>query len=191
MESDSKIVSHSVVGIAVLLIAALLFSCKNDIEAIRSLELVDTIPDLSAKEVEIYYSERGFVQIKLVAPTLVRTLMEDEPVIEFPDGFTTYFYDSLQQVKSYISADYGISYEKKKMMEARHNVIVENLESKEKLNTEELFWDRVKEIIYTEKFVRITRGEEIITADGLESNQTFESMEFKNPKGLIEVEEEE
>jgi LPS export ABC transporter protein LptC len=90
-----------------------------------------------------------------------------------------------------MQGDYGISYEKKKLMEARHNVIVENLETQERLNTEQLFWDRMKETIYSNKFVRITRGEEVITADGLTSDQSFENMEFKNPRGLIEVEEEE
>lgn len=178
-------------GIAVSLQAALLFSCKNDLETIRSLDMVDTIPEMSANEVEIYYSERAFVQIKLVAPRLVKTTRDDEPVLEFPDGFTTYFYDSTYQVKSYISGDYGISYEKRKIMEARHNVIVENLETNEKLNTEELFWDQNQEIIYTNAFVRITRGDEIITADGLKADQTFETMEFENPKGEIEVKEEE
>jgi LPS export ABC transporter protein LptC len=178
-------------GYQILLLTALtgilmVTSCRNDMETIRSLDIHDTVPDMSAKEGEILFSEKGKVQVKLTAPTLVRTTMDNEPVIEFPDGFTVFFYDSTFQVKSTITGDYGISFEKRKIMEARHNVIVENLETEEKMNTEQLFWDQNKETIYTEKFVRITRGEEVITADGLVSDQSFESMEFDNPKGLIE-----
>jgi LPS export ABC transporter protein LptC len=131
------------------------------------------------------------VQVKLTAPLLVRKEIDDEPVTEFPEGFEVFFYDSAYRVKSTMRGDYGISYEKKKLMEARHNVIVENLETQERLNTEQLFWNRVNETIYSNKFVRITRGEEVITADGLTSDQSFENMEFTNPRGLIEVEEEE
>jgi len=169
----------------------LLFSCRNDLEEIRSLDVVDTLPDMSARDVEILYSERGFVQVKLIASKLIRKTMDDQPVLEFPEGFTVFFYDTTKNIKSTIKGDYGISFEKQKLMEARHNVIVENLETDEKLNTEQLYWDRARETIYTEKFVRITRGEEVITADGLTSDQSFETMEFKNPKGLIEVTEEE
>jgi LPS export ABC transporter protein LptC len=175
---------------AVIIMTALLFSCKNDMEKIRSLEVVDTIPDMTARDVEMLYSERGYVHIKLTGPLMVRKTIDEEPVMEFPQGFVVSFYDTSFQVKSRISGDYGISFEKKKLMETRHNVVVENLETGEKLYTEQLFWDQVKETIYTEKFVRITRGEqEAITADGLVSDQEFETMEFKNPKGPIEVKE--
>lgn len=175
---------------AVTLLTALLFSCKNDINAIRSLDVLDTVPDMTARDVEVLYSERGYVQIRLTGPLMIHTTIDEEPVLEFPEGFQVSFLDSNFRVKSTISGDYGISFEKKKLMEARHNVVVQNMETNEKLFTEQLFWDQNKETIYTEKFVRISRGEEIITADGLVADQGFERMEFKNPKGPIEVQEE-
>ena len=178
-------------GFAVIMAGLILPSCKNDMETIRSLEVLDTLPEMSARDVEILYSERSHVQVKLTAPLLIRNTQDDEPVLEFPEGFTVFFFDSTFQVKSTITGDYGISFEKRKMMEARHNVIVENLETQERLNTEQLFWDRMKEKIYSEKFVRVTRGQEVITADGMTSDQSFETIEFINPKGLIEMEEEE
>jgi LPS export ABC transporter protein LptC len=178
-------------GFAIILAGLILPSCKNDMETIRSLEVLDTLPEMSARDVEILYSERSHVQVKLTAPLLIRNTQDDEPVIEFPEGFTVFFFDSTFQVKSTMTGDYGISFEKRKMMEARHNVIVENLETQERLNTEQLFWDRLKEKIYSEKFVRVTRGQEVITADGMTSDQSFETIEFINPKGLIEMEEEE
>jgi LPS export ABC transporter protein LptC len=120
---------------------------------------------------------------------MVQEVLDNEPILEFPEGFEVSFYDTAFQVQSRISGDYGISFEKKKLMEARHNVVVENIKTGEKLYTEQLFWDQTKETIYTDKFVRITRGEEVITADGLISDQEFETMEFKNPKGPIEFQE--
>jgi len=173
-------------GIMVVWIAMMLFSCTNDMEMIRSLEITDTLPDMMAKEVRVIYSERAELQMELIAPRIVRFTAE-ERTTEFPDGFTVFFYDSAQNVRSRIKADYGINYEKQKLIEARYNVEVENLVKGEKLDTEILFWDQNKEIIYSDKFVKITRGDEIITGDGLRSDQEFENIEIDNPKGLIEI----
>jgi len=176
-------------GMALLLASSLLSSCKNDVQAVLSLDVVDTLPEVTAREVEIYYSERARVQIKLVSPYLV-SKNEEEPLLIFPEGFTVFFYDTAMNLKSSITADYGVSYEKKKLMEARHNVIVENVDKGERLNTEELFWDREMQQIYSNKFVRLTTGEQVVTGDGLTSQEPFDEILITNPKGLLEIKEE-
>ena len=57
----------------------------------------------------------------------------------------------------------------------------------EKLNTEHLFWDEKKEMIYSDVFVKITTKDEIIMGEGLESNQDFSRYKFKKIKGTISV----
>ena len=176
-------------GIAAIFITALLPSCKNDVQTVLSLDVVDTLPELTARDIEILYSEKAKVQIRLISPYLINKT-EEEPILLFPEGFTVFFYDSAMNLQSTITADYGISYEKKKIMEARHNVVVENMEKGEKLNTEELFWDRGKQIIYSNKFVKLTSGEQVFTGDGLTSAEPFDELFISNPKGLIEIKEE-
>ena len=175
--------------IAVVLISTILPSCKNDVQTVLSLDMVDTLPEMTARDIEILYSEKARVQIKLVSSYLVNKT-EEEPLLLFPEGFTVFFYDSAMNLRTTITADYGISYEKKKLIEARHNVVVENLGKGEKLNSEELFWDRDKGLIYSNKFVRITSGGQVYTGDGLTSYQPFDELEVRNPKGLIEIKEE-
>lgn len=176
-------------GIAGLFFAAMLPSCKNDVQTVLSLDVVDTLPEMTARDVQIIYSEKAMVKIKLESPLLVNKT-EEENLLLFPEGFIVYFYDSAMNVQSTITADYGISYEKKKLMEARHNVVVENLEKDQKLNTEELFWDREKQLIYSNKFVKLTTGEQVITGDGLTSEEPFDEVFITNPKGLLEFKEE-
>jgi LPS export ABC transporter protein LptC len=178
-----------IAGIISLFAGTLMPACKNDVQTVLSLDVVDTLPEMTARDIEIIYSEKARVQIKLVSPYLVNK-NEEEPLLFFPQGFTVYFYDSAMILQSTITADYGISYEKKKIMEARHNVVVENLEKGEKLNTEELFWDRGKQIIYSNKFVKITSGGQVITGDGLTSAEPFDELVVRNPKGLLEIKEE-
>jgi LPS export ABC transporter protein LptC len=185
---DKPAASIFMVAVGFILYISLLPACKNDVQKVLSLDISDTMPELTAKDIEIYYSEKARVQIKLVSPYLVNK-MEEEPLLIFPDGFTVYFYDSAMNVQSTITADYGVSYEKKKIMEARHNVVVENMEKGEKLNTEELFWDRGKQLIYSNKFVRLTTGEQVLTGDGLNSEEPFDVLIILNPKGPIEIKE--
>lgn len=176
-------------SIILFMAMAMLTSCKNDMETILKLDYTDTLPGLTAKDVEIIYSENAKIQMKLESPLLINHDIEGSVLI-FPEGFTVFFYDSLLNLQSTITADYGISHEKTKIMEARYNVVVNNFEKDERLNTEELFWDRGKEIIYSDKFVKITSDEQVITGDGLYSQQPFNEIEIRNPKGLIEIKEE-
>jgi LPS export ABC transporter protein LptC len=178
-----------VIAVGLFLSLGIMPSCKNDVQTVLSLDVVDTLPELTARDIEILYSEKARVQIKLVSPYLVNK-NEEEPVLIFPQGFTVYFYDTAMNIQSTITADYGISYEKKKIMEARHNVVVQNLEKGEKLLTEELFWDRVKQVIYTEKFVRLISDEVDIAGDGLTSREPFDEIDIKNPRGPLNFKEE-
>ncbi len=178
-----------VIAVGLFLSLGIMPSCKNDVQTVLSLDIVDTLPELTARDIEILYSEKAKVQIKLVSPYLVNK-NEEEPVLIFPQGFTVYFYDTAMNIQSTITADYGISYEKKKIMEARHNVMVQNLEKGEKLLTEELFWDRVKQVIYTEKFVRLISDEVDIAGDGLTSREPFDEIDIKNPRGPLNFKEE-
>lgn len=166
-----------------------LSSCKNDVQQVLSLDVVDTLPELTAKDIEIFYSEKGRMQIKLVSPYLVNKT-GDEDLLLFPEGFTVYFFDTAMNLQTTITADMGISYEKKKLMEARHNVVVENMQKDERLNTEELFWDRAKAVIYSNQFVRLTTGGNVVTGDGLTSKEPFDEIIISHPKGPLELKEE-
>ena len=103
------------------------------------------------------------------------------------EGFKIIFLDSVLNPKSQITANYGISFEKKKIMEAKNNVVVKNIEKGEQLDTEHLVWDRNKKTIYSEVFVKITRDEEVIYGDGLISDQNFEYYKIKNASGEFSI----
>ena len=161
-------------------------SCKNDINTINELSQVDSLPMEFAKDIEVYYSDSGKIQALLKSPLMIR-IEEEESYFEFPEGFEATFYDSLLQPQSIITANYGISYEQKKLMEARNDVVVRNIDKQEQLNTEHLVWDRKKGIIYSNVFVKITKPDEVIFGDGLTSDQNFDFYEIDNPTGEFQV----
>jgi len=105
-----------------------------------------------------------------------------------PKGITGNFYNDEGKAESYLSAEKGISYQTQKITEVSQNVVVMNNKG-EKLNTEKLIWDQKKQIIYTDKFVRITTKNEILTGEGMESKQDFSDWVIKKPRGVISIQD--
>ena len=163
-------------------------SCQTDIQTINLVTAGKNIPSETMKDAEIVYSDSAKVKMKLTGPQLDRYNGEKAHII-FPRGVKVLFYDDSMKVSSHLDADYGIRYESEATMEAKRNVVVVNVKG-EKLNTEHLFWDEAKDRIYTNEFVKITTGDEVIFGDGLESNRDFSKWRIKNVKGTINLKDE-
>ncbi len=172
-----------------LFISAFFFaSCENDIEKVKLLGTHEQSPVESAKNIKIFYSDSAKVEVEVTAPVMNHYSTEN-PYLEMPKGLKAIFYDGALNVKSRMSADYGIRYEREQKMEARKNVVVVN-EKGEQLNTEHLVWDQRREKLLSDEFVKITRKDEIIYGTGFESNQDFSRYKIFNIKGTISVNKE-
>jgi LPS export ABC transporter protein LptC len=110
----------------------------------------------------------------------------ESPYREMPLGLKAVVYDSERNIKSRISADYGISYEHEQKMEVKKNVVVVN-EKGEQLNTEHLVWDEKKAKLLSDEFVKITTKEEVIFGTGLEANEDFTKYKIFNIKGTLSL----
>ena len=160
-------------------------SCQNDMQAVNAIIAGKDMPSETMKGVEIVYSDSAKVKMKLTGPNMDRYNGE-KPHIVFPNGMNVLFYNDSMKPTSQLKADYGIRYEAAGEMEARRNVEVVNVKG-EKLNTERLLWDESKDRIYTNEFVKITTGDEVIYGDGLESNRDFTKWRIKNIKGSFNL----
>ncbi|HAW51156.1 MAG TPA: LPS export ABC transporter periplasmic protein LptC [Flavobacteriales bacterium] len=108
---------------------------------------------------------------------------------EMPDGINIVFYDSASIESSRLTANYAIDHLTTNIMEAKNDVVILNSEG-EQINTEHLIWDRNKQKIYSEVFVKITTADEIIMGEGFESNEDFTKYKILKPKGTITKEDE-
>jgi LPS export ABC transporter protein LptC len=177
-------------SIMVVFAAMMFFSCENPIAIVKELTQEDTLAAITAREVVYIRSDSGEIQMRLTAPRMNR-FDGDNPAIEFPEGFMAYFFDTLNIISSTIKADYGINYEKTKLMLAQNNVEVENFDKQEKLNTETLFWDQQNKTIFTRAAVTITSPDRVIYGDSLTAAEGFEQRVIHNIRAVIEFEEEE
>lgn len=187
----TRLISYTISALSIKVITVflgivMLCSCKNDIDVINTFTEIHNLPSQSVRNLETIYTDSGKIQIKLLAPELKRFSNVEEPYIEFPAGIKVVFYDKNQEPESRLTAKYAIYSETNKLWEARDSVIaINNLG--DTLNTELLFWDEKKELIYTNKFVKITTENEVIWGEGLEANQEFTDWKIKNVKGTIYI----
>ena len=166
----------------------MLFSCENSITTIQAITMQNTLPLVTAYDIEYERTDSGYRQVILTAPYMER-YQGSNPYAVFPDGFKVTFYDTTGNPNSFISANYGISYEKKKLMRARNDVVVRNYGTEEQLNTENLVWDQRKKLIYANTFVKITTPDKVVYGDSLKAHESFKWRDIYNIRGVLEFEE--
>ena len=168
----------------------LVLACENDIEKIKSLTDPGNLPEIRAYNIEIIYTDSARLQMILKASEIQRFTNMKRPYLEFPKGIEVWFYDDSMNIESEIKANYAIYYNEEKMWEARGDVMANNMLKAEKLNTEELFWDENKEMIYSNSFSRIeTDDGTFYGQEGFESNQRFTKWKLKGSRGTVRFKE--
>ena len=164
----------------------LLSSCNKEKEVVAPKLHNQEDPKMSAVNIEVLFSDSGKVQAKLSAPIL-NEYVDKNPRMDFPRGFRIVMYDSAMQVKSSITALYGIRFDYRGYMEARGNVIVRNEVKNEQLNTEHLIWDERNHRIYNNDPIKVITPGKVLYGNDLESDESFTRYNFKNPTGHMMV----
>jgi LPS export ABC transporter protein LptC len=170
---------------ALSLTAILLAGCENDIRKVKLVTERKNLPLQTGRNIEVIYSDSAKVKVRITAPFSQR-FETPSPYIEFPKGVKAVFYTDSLKIKSTLTANYAVSKEHERTMEAKGNVVVVN-EREEQLNTEHLIWDEAKAKIYSSQFVKITTPDKIIYGEGFEADQDFNVYKIFNIKGTISV----
>lgn len=167
----------------VFAMALLCFACStNDLK-----EPVEyTGPVRKAENVELFYTEKDRVKVKMVAAELHEFINGDR---EFPKGIYLEFFDEFGKLESTLRANHAFFDRKENLWRGRGKVEVKNIAKNEQLNTEELFWKQPEERIYTDKFVTIRQQGDVIYGEGLEAKQDMSDYVIKKPVGEFEVQE--
>ena len=175
---------HSV-AILKLLLLPLLFSCEKPEELQEIQEY--TGPFKEAEDIELYYTELMKVKTKVKAKVVWEFQNGDR---EFPEGIFIQFYDEDGNVTSELEADKAFYTKKENLWRGVGDVEVKDMIEGQQLNSEELFWKPDQEKIYTEKFVTIRDGEQVLYGTGLEAKQDFSTWFIKNVEGEFYLDDE-
>lgn len=163
-------------------------SCQQEnVKEIAEFEEMRGGPMEIGEDVELLYSDSAYVKAKVITPEMERYVNENKSYLEMPKGVKAYFYDHDLNIISSIKADYGIRYLNEEKTELKDNVVVVNTDG-DSLRTEHLIWEEGKDKVYSDKFVKVRTKDEIINAEGFESDLSFTNYKFYDIKGIITLE---
>ncbi|MEY4109711.1 MAG: hypothetical protein RLZZ46_65 [Bacteroidota bacterium] len=173
--------------IFIFLMLVVLASCENDIAKVKGLTGRKILPDETAQDVTILYSDSANVIARLETARLIR-LAEPRKIMLMPDGVKLMFYESDGTVGSTLTSKKARIFDlpDNQVMEAERDVVVVNNEG-DTLNTERLIWDQKTAEITSDAFVRVSRKDEIITGTGLRANQDFSRYRISKISGIVKV----
>lgn len=166
---------------------AMAISCSNDFEKVT--DFADNQPEQESTNTVVTYTLDGKL-VSQIKADLIQQYPGDSingPELKLNEGFVALFYDSLEALSSQITADRGVWYKQKNLMEAYGNVVAYSVEG-DTLFTEELFWDQDSSIIYTNAPVKIKKPNATIYGNGLVADQEFKSYVIKSITGQVAVE---
>lgn len=172
--------------ISLFLAVLAMVSCSDAELNLQALEKSEAVVVQRAEEVEMLYSDSAQILVRISGPVLLDYLDKLEPKTEFPEGVKVDFFKEGQTVNSILTAKYGIRYPKNNITVVRDSVVFKTVDG-ERLETEELLWDETKAKVYSNKFCRIYKKDEIIQGYGFESNESFTQSRIKKVTGRIAV----
>lgn len=178
--------------IQLILVMLMVFhtSCENDIEKINAITREPDYPVQIGYDVRLIHTDSTKLKAIIEAPEINYFTFTEEPYYEFPNGFEIFIFDENEEEHYQITGEYGKALKEKQLWEARNNVIALNVQTGEKLNTEQLFWDQQNQRIYSDKFTKITNEDGVFYGEeGFESNESFTSWRLIGTKGTVNVKE--
>lgn len=172
-----------------LLAVVVLTSCKpNSSEEIQAIANKQDLPSLIVTNLESLVTDSGSVKYKLITPKLIQYDKKEEPYVDFPEGLHFLSFSGDKEVTAQIKCNNARYHSQKELWELNNNVEAIN-EKGDILNTEQLFWDAQKHLIYSEKFVKITRQSEVMTGYGLKAKEDLSWYEILKTSGDFEITE--
>ena len=165
-----------------LILFSLLFilGCTSSTKQIDALFEKKSAPIENGNNIKMIYSDSADVVLLLESPVFISKTKGNKKIIEYPEGIKISFLDSEDKPNSWLIADKAENLVKDKKFIVRENVKLYN-SNNDKLETSELIWDEKKEILSTEKFVKITQPSkgDTLYGYGFVSNREFTEFEIK------------
>lgn len=170
-------------GLTLVIGLALMTACSTG-ENKEPLEY--TGPLSEAENVEMYMSEKAHVKVRMTADVAYEFQNGDR---EFPKGVFIEMFDEAGTVTSTLKANHAYYFKSEDHWRGRGNVELKSFARQQQLNTEELFWKPKDQNVYTDKFVTIREGGDVLYGEGLTAKEDLSDYVITRPTGDMEIKE--
>ena len=164
--------------------AIVVFSCKSKLSEAQSLDLAKT-PLQSVDSMYMIQSEKGRLQMRVSTPKLRRFETDTLSTEFFPDGIMVYAYNEEGDLETTIKARQASHVKDKRnnaeTWKAFGDVRVRNIIKKETMETDTLYWDREKQEIYTDCYIRLYSPDGFMQGYGMRSDEKARNSIIHRP----------
>ncbi len=164
------------------------YSCETKIAKAEGFEIL-SLPSLTGSDIYTVFTDSGKIQLIMAAPVMESWSNFESPYTEFRKGMKIYFHDGQKEPIAIASSKYAKFFDKENLWEMNDSVVIIN-ESGDKLETEQLFWNRDKNLVYTDRFVKITNEDQTVMGTGFESDPQLTRRKIKNVTATIYLNDE-
>jgi len=172
-------------GVALLAAACLAGACKNDLDRVAAMDVVDNGPERITTHAEYTYSDSGLVRNRVRAGTVLE-FGGQKPHTELRDGVELTFFGPDGRAGSRLTARRGEMEPGAHRMSVMDHVVFVNLQG-ERLETEMLSWSQDSNKVFTDRPVKITRSTDIIYGQGLDAAEDFSRYTVRRVTGMLDI----
>ena len=180
-------ITYNILNIVTVITVTMFFSCNDSFKQVQKMGISENEPIGIDYNINLKYTDSGRVTANLISTKALDYSNRDFPFNEFLDGVTLYVYDK-DNKKSTVVADYAIVYSNTDLIDMQNNVVITTYDNKV-LKTEQLFYDKKKEWLYTNEPVSFKTETDIIHGNGFDSNSKFTNAEVLEVTGIITLED--
>ncbi|TXE07279.1 LPS export ABC transporter periplasmic protein LptC [Seonamhaeicola algicola] len=173
-------------NIVTVFTVALFFSCTDNYKEVQKIGISENEPIGEAENINLKVTDSGKVTRHLVGARMLNFSNRDFPYYEFPEGATLHIYDGNK--KSTIVSDYAVVYDATSIIDLQGNVVITTHDNRV-LKSEQLYFDRKKEWIFTNVPVTFESEQDVIHGNGFDSNGDFSNAEVLEVTGIFAVED--
>lgn len=169
--------------VAVLWAATIAVSCGHKLKSIDSEEISDA-PTQVVLNMDASQTENGVKQMRLVAMRMERYEDPSGDSREvFPEGFNVFAYNEDGLLETQIESDEArhTVTDGKEQWSAYGNVVINNFLKGERITTDTLYWDRERNIIYTDCLVKLYSPQGFMQGYGMESDERARNARLLRP----------
>lgn len=185
----TKSVVNKIKSIAIVCTVAMLFSCTNDAKEVRDFLADKNLPIGEAYNINHKHTDSGRINVKMRAPVMLDFgNRNSHPYSEFPEGIMI---TSIEKNGDSITIEGGYAkiYKKTEVSEIKNNVVIYNHAQKNKLVTEQIYWDQKSHYYFTEKKFTFYTLTDTIKGKGFEASEDLKTWWVKNQSGVINIKE--
>jgi LPS export ABC transporter protein LptC len=185
-----KNIKNSSKSIVVLLGITMLLSCENSIKEVQNVTSKNENPELSGEDIEFIFTDSTRIKYRAYAVEFTQIKTEDAQYDEFQKGGKVISYEKDGSVAGEIKANYAKHFENDKLWELRNDVVAVSDDGKT-INTELMYWDQGKGLIYSDQYVRITTDDgQVLEGNSFSSDDKMNRIVLKKVQGEVYLNDE-